>query len=340
MRIGIVVSEPGASARVRALQHVPAWQSRGAEVRWLAWSAPAGRPAVARRSAEVLALAGWADVVMLQKPVSPPALVRALRATNRRLVVDLDDATWVGGRSRVVEPARLKRVAATVAAAQAVVVGSEHLGNMLTGVMPVASQLHVLRPAVEVPDVPPAGDRMARRPVVAGWIGSPQNLADFQPTVLEALGSLVRRDVLTVRIISTAGFASDVALPHELVPWTERGEAAAVAEVDVGLMPLADDLRSRGRCGYKAIQMMAAGVPVIASPVGCSVELVGGGRGLLASSVEQWSDALSLLASQPDQRRAHGDRGHAWVAAEASAPVVGAHLLDILCDVARAPRWG
>jgi len=352
VRIGIVVRSHDASARVRALQFVPSWERAGVQVRVVAWAAPGGRAAVARRCAEVVALGWWADVVLLQKPVLPVTAVRALAAANPRLVVDLDDATWVSASERTVSAARAARVVATLEAAAAVVAGSEHLAGLLRALHPsldpvvLRPSVPVLPPAVLPPAVlppavlPPPGTAAegARRPVVVGWIGSPGNLADLTPPVREALAELVADATIEVRVVSSE--RPDLGVPATFVPWSLPTEADAVAAFDIGLMPLADDPRSAGRCGYKAIQSMAAGRPVVASPVGCAPELVRPGEtGYLASAPGEWVAALRLLAGDASLRRRLGTAGYALVGAEADAADTGRALLGLLADVAGRPRW-
>ena len=91
-------------------------------------------------------------------------------------------------------------------------------------------------------------------------------------------------------------------------PWTEDSEIARIAAFDVGIMPLHDTPWERGKCAYKLLQVMAAGKPVIASPVGANRQVVRHGvNGFLADTAEEWTEALRQLAD-PDLRRAWARR--------------------------------
>jgi glycosyltransferase involved in cell wall biosynthesis len=74
-------------------------------------------------------------------------------------------------------------------------------------------------------------------------------------------------------------------------------------------MPLPDDPWARGKCAFKLIQYMACGVPVIASPVGANVDVVGSDSGILAATSRQWLEALRFLRDHPEQRRQLGIAG-------------------------------
>jgi glycosyltransferase involved in cell wall biosynthesis len=50
----------------------------------------------------------------------------------------------------------------------------------------------------------------------------------------------------------------------EIREWSEETEVKDIKDFDVGIMPLPDDPWSRGKCGYKLVQYMACGVPVVA----------------------------------------------------------------------------
>ena len=95
----------------------------------------------------------------------------------------------------------------------------------------------------------------------------------------------------------------------ESFPWTEDSEIARIAAFDVGIMPLHDTPWERGKCAYKLLQVMAAGKPVIASPVGANRQVVRHGvNGFLADTAEEWADALRTLAPIPTCA-AHGRGG-------------------------------
>lgn len=96
-------------------------------------------------------------------------------------------------------------------------------------------------------------------------------------------------------------------------------------------MPLTEDLWSKGKCGYKLIQYMACGLPVIASPVGVNKKLVKNGvNGFLANSEEEWIEFLDLLIRDPELRSKMGAEGRKIVEKFYSLEVHGPRVSSII----------
>jgi glycosyltransferase involved in cell wall biosynthesis len=111
--------------------------------------------------------------------------------------------------------------------------------------------------------------------------------------------------------------------------------------MDIGLMPLPDTPFNRGKCGYKLIQYMACGLPVIASPVGVNREIVEPGvNGFLAETEDEWRNALTTLAHDPELRRRMGEAGRLKVEKTFSLQVQGPRMAQILRSVAEDRELG
>ncbi|HEX7325142.1 MAG TPA: glycosyltransferase family 4 protein [Rhodanobacteraceae bacterium] len=175
-----------------------------------------------------------------------------------------------------------------------------------------------------------------RARTVIGWIGSP-----VTQHYLYAIGDALR-EVCTQHhaVLRVVGADADVArqlagVPVECVGWTEDGEASLVAGMDVGIMPLPDNPWERGKCGYKLIQYMACGLPVVASPVGVNADLVANDvNGFLAGTRDEWVDALSALVRDVGARARMGAAGRVRVEAELCIDAQAPRLAQILREVA------
>ena len=120
-------------------------------------------------------------------------------------------------------------------------------------------------------------------------------------------------------------------LPVIACPWSEAAEAAAIAGADIGISWLPDDEWSLGKCGLKILQYMAAGLPVVANPVGVQRDLVHHGKtGFLAETVQQWTEAVSRLAREPELRRRMGQAGRQRAQKDFSVATGAARWLEVI----------
>jgi glycosyltransferase involved in cell wall biosynthesis len=120
-------------------------------------------------------------------------------------------------------------------------------------------------------------------------------------------------------------------LPVLPCPWNEAREAVDVATADIGISWVPDDLWSRGKCSLKVLQYMAAGLPVIANPVGVHRDLVRhGDTGLLAESPNEWFEAVARLARDPALRRRLGQAGRRRVEKDFSVAAGAARWVGLL----------
>ena len=168
-----------------------------------------------------------------------------------------------------------------------------------------------------------------------GWIGSPSTWTEYMVPIMPSLTCVVGAE--NARIMAVG--AGRAAQPHQLLdnlPWSEDTEAARIQAMDIGIMPLTDTPWSLGKCGYKLIQYMACGLPVIASPVGVNAEIVEHGvNGFLATTDAEWREALVTLLRDPDLRSRMGGEGRRKVERQYSLQVWGPRVADMLSQVAR-----
>jgi glycosyltransferase involved in cell wall biosynthesis len=158
---------------------------------------------------------------------------------------------------------------------------------------------------------PPARPRPTARedsPVVIGWIGHPDGLAFLkmiEPALQQVSARLPGRVLL--RICTAPAPIRIEGIPVHAVPWSLEGESEALRSFDIGIMPLSDDGWSRGKCAYKALQYMGAGIAPVVSPVGMNREIIREGvTGYYARDHREWVERLSDLASNAALRESVG----------------------------------
>lgn len=107
--------------------------------------------------------------------------------------------------------------------------------------------------------------------------------------------------------------------------------------MDIGIMPLEDGPWERGKCGYKLIQYMACGVPVVASPVGVNISIVKNSMcGLLANTTIDWTNALKDLIEDKKKREQFGVNGRKAVENIYSTNAQQDKLFNTLSSVCKA----
>jgi glycosyltransferase involved in cell wall biosynthesis len=337
----------GPSSRLRMGQFVPLLEAAGATVRsapffddaYLAGffaqgrqSRAAGLRGYARRM-RLLATAR-ADMAWVERelfPFLPGAFERALAWRGIPYVVDMDDAVFHRYDERAGALVRRllgRKLDPLMRGAAGATMGNPYLVDY-------AQRLGTRR-VVEVPTVidpgrypvlpPPAGPRLR-----LGWIGTPANAA-YLGIVAQALRRIGPSVPVTLVTIGAPALP-DLPVPQEAHPWSEESEATLLSGIDVGVMPLEDNRYERGKCGYKLIQYMAAGRAVIGSPVGVNAQIVTPECGLLATSVEQWANAIVALGRDPERRAAMGRAGRARVERHYARDVAGARLVRLFAEV-------
>ena len=167
------------------------------------------------------------------------------------------------------------------------------------------------------------------------WVGSSSTLRGVEAArpLFEAIGHGVPGARLKLVCDRFVRFEH---LPVVECPWTEAGEATDIAAADVGVSWVPDDEWSRGKCGLKVLQYMAAGLPVVANPVGVQAELVRPGEsGFLAHASREWVEALRVLGADPGLRRRMGEAGRRRVEAEFSLEAGAARWQTVLTRLCR-----
>lgn len=169
---------------------------------------------------------------------------------------------------------------------------------------------------------------------VIGWIGTPSTWQECVEPFLPIFRRVTQAQGARIEAIGARMTASEEAGIHFL-PWSEEGEIEHINAMDIGVMPLPDTPWMRGKCGYKLIQYMACGLPVVASPVGVNSEIVEHGvNGFLAETPEDWSRALEALISNPELRKKMGLAGRKKVEESYSLQVYGPWVASLLSKIA------
>jgi glycosyltransferase involved in cell wall biosynthesis len=268
---------------------------------------PFGRLGIGRGLAD-------ADAVIVQRKLLPHWAVALLRRRVRKVIFDFDDAVWLRDSYSprgFEDPARLRRFRAIVAASDLVVAGNDYLAAEAAR-HTAADRVVVIPTCVEPANYPQATHR-DRGGLQLVWIGSHSTLRGLErfKRALNAIGRAVpgtRLKLICDRFITVP------ALHVDRCSWSEATEAAEIASSDVGISWVPDDPWSKGKCGLKILQYQAAGLPVVANPVGVHSQMVlDGETGFHATAAEDWPAAIRWLANDVSLRIRFGAAGRRQV---------------------------
>jgi glycosyltransferase involved in cell wall biosynthesis len=249
------------------------------------------------------------QAVVLQRKLLPGWQLHALRRFSKHLVYDFDDAVGFrdsydrrGHESHL----RSRRFARTVRTVDTVIAGNDFLADCALRAGAKVERVHVIPTCVDPRDYPIARHDSGTNPIDLVWIGSASTLRGLEESrpIWERLAQAVPN--LRLRVICDR-FPDPFPIPVVPIDWNAATEARELALGYIGVSWIPDDLWSRGKCGLKILQYQAAGLPVVANPVGSHCEMIeGGATGILASTPDEWVAGVTLLAGDARLRRKMG----------------------------------
>ena len=292
--------------------------------------------ALGARLRQLLAV-GHADVVILQRKLLPSWQLALLRRRAKCLVYDVDDALFHRDsfvRKSTLSRVRLARFRKTVRAADAVIAGNDYLRQYASAYTD-PWRVHWVPTCVQPQWYRPATHNRMGRAVRLVWIGQRSMLPSLE-CLREHFAAIARwLPDMHLRLVCDAA-TEFPGLRVGLRRWSTATEAEDLADADIGISWLPDDLWSQGKCGLKVLQYMAAGLPVVANPVGIHRQMVVHGEtGLLAATPSQWAAAIARLAADPRLRSRMGAAGRQRVKEQYNVEHWGPRLASVVDSVAR-----
>ncbi|MDF1583973.1 MAG: glycosyltransferase family 4 protein [Methyloprofundus sp.] len=341
-------SRKGASTRLRSLQYLPYLESKGFQVavsslfddQYLDQFYQHGKRAPLRmvkfylRRFFVLLGSFRYDLIWIEKEIYPymPALAeRLIHLLGRRYIVDYDDAIFHNydqSGNPLLRKILGQKIDVVMRCASCVVAGNDYLASRAKAAGAVRVEL--VPTVVDATRYSPNEPQSSARPVI-GWIGSPST-QNYVADIAQVLTMLCQKyDARLLLVGASVDIATEFPnINVKVAHWCEDSEAELIAQMDIGIMPLPNGPWEKGKCGYKLIQYMACGIPVVASPVGVNVDIVGESQcGLLADNIAEWEDALAQLLESSVLRLQLGRAGRKAVENKYSLQVQAPILADI-----------
>jgi glycosyltransferase involved in cell wall biosynthesis len=231
------------------------------------------------------------DTVIMNRDIIPENRIlffeRHLVRKGAILIFDFDDAIYIGHRK--------KKLDKLLPLFNWVVAGNDYLLNYAKSVNPNSSVIPTVIDTKAYTRKETVVGKKER--LTIGWSGSSGTVKQCLPILKSVMEEMSKKYDFTFLVIADKdpNLNWDVK-KIEFVKWTPESEVESIKKIDIGLMPLNDSEFERGKCGFKAIQYMAVGIPAVVSPVGVNKTIVSHGvNGFHANSESEWINLLTEL---------------------------------------------
>lgn len=253
----------------------------------------------------------WVFIHREAIPFGPPwyewVVVKIFR---RKLIYDFDDAIWLKPESVANSLTNYFRPGTKTSTicriSDKVCVGNRYLAsyaeryNRNVKVIPTTIDTISQHAAVK--------EHKNSREITIGWTGSHSTLPylDLVAPVIKDLGRLYKFNFLVICDVRPTLVLNCL----EYRKWKKKTEIEDLLDIDIGLMPLPKNEWSNGKCGLKALQYMALGIPALVTPVGVNKQIVDHSiNGFHCRSREDWRLFIERLISNACERQKMGHNG-------------------------------
>jgi glycosyltransferase involved in cell wall biosynthesis len=267
--------------------------------------------------------------------LGPAVFERLLYQQRVPFVFDFDDAIFVTYRSPsngYLSYLKFASKTKTICRlASHVMVGNPYLAEYAGQ---VNDKVTVIPTTIDTEKYRLAPARESDGPLTIGWTGSYSTVQHLD-TLRGALQKLAETEKFRLRVIGTPSYEL-APVEVEAMQWRAATELEDLSAIDIGVMPLPDDNWSKGKCGLKALQFMALGIPTVCSPVGVNTDIIQDNEnGFLAATEAEWVEKLTRLLREGELRRRLGQAGRATVEEKYSAVTQAPRVYEIFKSVLR-----
>jgi glycosyltransferase involved in cell wall biosynthesis len=272
---------------------------------------------VARRLTILFQLSGI-DFVFVHReclPIGPPVIEWIIaKILKKKIIYDFDDAIWLPNTSQENRIAALLKWHAKVASickwSYKVSCGNAFLASyaLQFNNKVIVNPTTIDTTLLHNPSLFSVQKKSTQ--VVIGWTGT-QSTLPYIESLFPMFEKLEEKfpDQVRLLIISNKEPASKLKF-IDFIPWSKEAEVDDLLLMDIGVMPLSDDMWAKGKCGFKALQYMALEIPALVSPVGVNTEIIDNNiNGYWCKTETEWFDCLEKLLKNKALRKEMGEAG-------------------------------
>lgn len=267
-----------------------------------------------RRACDLLR-APFYDMVFVNlwaTPLGPPWFEWLLRRCSRRLIYDIDDMLHVGGHSHgftgLIQRLKGKRKPIYL---------MKQADYVITCTPALEAQARELNRKARAIDISstfntdrflPVNEYRQTDIIHIGWTGTHSTLP-FLESLQPVLTEIACLRKIKLIVIANKPYVMK-GVETEFITWTAENEVADLHRIQIGLYPIPATEWSLGKSSLKALTYMAIAIPFVATAFGTNFRIMENGiQGFLASTNEEWKNALLQLIDDVDLRRRMGQEG-------------------------------
>jgi len=250
-------------------------------------------------------------------PIGPPVIEYLIaRWYKKKIIYDFDDAIWIQNYSSANKGVRWlkfhRKVGPICRFSFKVSTGNRFLAEYARHYNPYTE---IIPTTIDTNDHHNVIKEIRRTPpLVIGWTGTHSTLIQIRQVENE-LEQLQQQIDFSLHVICNED-PRFKKLKYEYIPWKQETEITDLLEFDIGIMPLRNTDWERGKCGFKALQYMALGIPVVASAVGANKDILTHELDSFLIDVNQpedWISSLKKLLTSDSLRQQMGLAGRKTV---------------------------
>ena len=290
-----------------------------------------------RRLNETKSLAGYDLVYVFREAalLGPAWFERRIARSGIPMVFDFDDAIFVAYRSPsngYLSYLKFPNKTGEICRLSAhVMAGNQYLADYARQ---FNERVTIIPTTIDTEKYQLAEPKAEPETLTIGWSGS-FSTAQHLATLSDVLQELAGQEKFRLRVIGAPKFELP-GVDVEVIKWRSETETEDLRTIDIGVMPLPDDEWSKGKCGLKALQYMALGIPTVCSPVGVNSTIIQDGEnGFLADGKDEWIEKLKSLLHSAELRRKLGAAGRETVEKGYSAKSQAPRVLEVFRSVVK-----
>lgn len=260
-----------------------------------------------------LFIAGRYDYIFVLREATPagPPFFEWIYAKifRKKMIYDFDDAIWIPQISETNSWATFAKsfwkIKKNCKWAYKISVGNNYLHDYA---IQYNNDVTILPTCVDTINKHNITKDQSTEKVVIGWTGSFSTL-HYINEIVPMLQQLEKDHSFEFIVIADQN-------PHlplknfRFIEWKEETEINDLLRINIGVMPLTNNEISKGKSGFKLIQFLSLGIPVVASPIGINSQIVDENiNGFLCNSSEEWITALEKLLRDATLRTNMGLNG-------------------------------